>query len=145
MLQPPTVPPSTYLPRNFRDHKLHQNDMSFEVYMELMGHIKETDIQWVVEWWHITRMVHGCCKNYYVPLVKLRCCSYYSTCRISRQFGECQGASNDEGAFHTEVFIDRILGRLHKAWPRCRVTRGIASPRYIYLMVEGQHEVDFEG
>ncbi|KAL0011558.1 hypothetical protein SO802_006666 [Lithocarpus litseifolius] len=48
------------------------------------------------------------------------------------QFGEPQGAPNDEGVFHSEVFTDRILGRLHEAWPRCRVTRGIAPPRYIY-------------
>ena len=48
LLQPLTIPPSTYLLRNFRDHRLHQNDVSFEVYMEFMGHIKETDIQWVM-------------------------------------------------------------------------------------------------
>ena len=125
-------PPSTCLLRHFRDCWLHQNDMSFKVYIELMGYIKETDIQWVVEWWHIARLVHSCCKHYCVPLVGLCCCSYYSTCRISRQFGECQRAFNDEGAFHTEVFTDRILGRFCEAWPRRRVTRGIAPPQYIY-------------
>ena len=102
--------------------------MSFEAYMELMGHIKETNIQWVVEWWHILSMFHHC----YKPLVELRCCSYYSTCHISRQFGKRQGAPSGEGAFHTEVFIDRILGRFREAWPHRRVTRGIAPPRYIY-------------
>ena len=45
--------------------------MSFEAYMELMGHLKETDIQWVVEWWHILSMVHSCCKDHYVTLVGL--------------------------------------------------------------------------
>ena len=125
-------PPSTYLLRHFRDCWLHQNDMSFKVYIELMGYIKETDIQWVVEWWHIARLVHSCCKDYCMPLVGLCCCLYYSTCRISRQFGECQRAFNDEGAFHTEVFTDRILGRFCEAWPRRRVTRGIAPPQYIY-------------
>ena len=48
LLQPFIVPPSTYLFRHFRDRWLHQNDMSFEAYTELMGHIKEIDIQWVV-------------------------------------------------------------------------------------------------
>ena len=89
LLQPPIVPLNTYLSKNFRDHRLHQNDMSFEAYMEFMGHIKEIDIQWAVEWWHIARMVHSCCKDYCVPLVGLRCYLYYSTCRISRQFREC--------------------------------------------------------
>ena len=77
-------------------------------------------------------MVHNCFKDYYVPLIGLRCCSYYSTCHISRQFGERQGALNDKGAFHTKVFTNRILGRIYEAWPHCRVTRGIAPPRYIY-------------
>ena len=132
MLQPPTVPPNTYLPRHFRVCRLYQNDMSFEAYMELMGRIKETDIQWVVEWWHISSMVHRCYKDYCVPLVGLRCCSYYSTCCISRQFGKCQGAFSVEGAFHIEVFTNRILVRLHEAWPCHKVTSGIAPPRYIY-------------
>ena len=70
--------------------------------MDLIGHIKGTDIQWVVEWWHISSMVHCCCLH-------------YSTCRISRQFGERQGAPSGEGAFHTEVFTNRILGRLREA------------------------------
>ena len=43
--------------------------MSFEAYMKLMGHNKETDIQWVVEWWHISSMVHSCCKDYCMSLV----------------------------------------------------------------------------
>ena len=128
LLQPPTITPRTYHPRHFRDCWLHQNDMSFEAYMELIGCIKETDIQWVVEWWHISSMVHHCYKDYYVPLVGLRCYSYYSTCCISRQFRERLGAFNGEGAFHTEVFTNRILGRLCEAWPRHRVTRGIAPP-----------------
>ena len=39
LLQSLTVPPSTCLPRHFRDRQFHQNDMSFEAYMEHMGHI----------------------------------------------------------------------------------------------------------
>ena len=66
-----------------------------------------------------------------MPLVGICYCSYYSTCRISRQFGERQGAPNDEGAFHIKVFTNRILGRICEAWPRRRVTKGIAPPRYI--------------
>ena len=67
-----------------------------------------------------------------MTLVGLCCCSYYSTCRISRKFGEHQGAPGDESVFHTKVFTNRILGRLCEAWPRHRVIRGIAPPRYIY-------------
>ena len=106
--------------------------MSFEAYMKLMGHNKETDSQWVVEWWHISSMVHSCCKDYCVSLVRLRCCSYYSTCDISRKFGERQRAFYDEGAFHTQVFTNRILGRISEAWPCCRVMKGFVPPQYIY-------------
>ena len=98
--------------------------------MELMGHLKEIDIQWVIKWWHISSMVHNCCKDYCVTLVGHSFYSYYSTCCISRQFGERQGAPHDEGAFHTTVFTNRILGRISEAWPHCRVTKGIVPPRY---------------
>ena len=131
MLQPPIVPLNTYLPRHLRKRWLHQNDMSFEAYIELMGYLKETSIQWVVEWWHISSMVYSCCKDC-VTLVGLRCCLYYSTCCISRQFGERQGAFHDEGAFHTVVFTNRILGRISEAWSCRRVTKGIVPPRHIY-------------
>ena len=63
-----------------------------------------------------------------MTLVGLRCYSYYFNCRISRQFGERQGAPDDEGVFHTEVFTNRILGRISKAWPHRRVTKGIVPP-----------------
>ena len=52
------TPPITYLPKHFGDRRFHQMDMSFEAYIKLMGHIKETNIQWVMEWWHISSMVH---------------------------------------------------------------------------------------
>ena len=65
-----------YLPRHLRDHRLHQSDMSFEVYMGLIVFLKETDIQWVVEWWHISSMVPSCYKDHCMTLVGLRCCSY---------------------------------------------------------------------
>ena len=60
LLHPPTVPFSSYLPWHLRDHRL-QDVLGFEAYMEFMGCLKETDIQWVVEWWHILSMVHNCC------------------------------------------------------------------------------------
>ena len=100
--------------------------------MKLMGRMKETDIQQVVKWWHISSMVHSCCKDCCVTLVGLRYCSYYYTCRILRQFGKHQGAPYGEGEFHTTVFTNRILGRIYEAWPRRRVTKGIVPPRYIY-------------
>ena len=77
-------------------------------------------------------MVHNCCKDHYVTLVGLCYCSYYSNCRISRKFGERQGAPGDEGVFHTAVFTNRILGRISEAWPRCRATKDIIPPKYIY-------------
>ena len=77
-------------------------------------------------------MLHNCCKDYCVPLVGLHCSSYYSTCRISRQYGKCQGALHDEGVFHTEVFTNIILGRISEAWPCLRVTKGIVPSQYIY-------------
>ena len=67
-----------------------------------------------------------------MTLVGLCCCLYYFTCCISRQFGERQEAPNDENAFHTEVFTNRILGRISEAWPCRRVMKGIVPPQYIY-------------
>ena len=52
-----------------------------------------------------------------MPLVGLHCSSYYSTSCISRKFGEHQGAPSGEGAFHTKVFTNKILGRLREVWP----------------------------
>ena len=77
-------------------------------------------------------MVHSCCKDHCVTSVRLQCCSYYSTCRISRQFGEHQGAPDDEGAFHTVVFTNRISGTISESWPHCRVMKDIIPPKYIY-------------
>ena len=131
LLHPPTMPLNTHHPRHLRDHR-HRDVLGFEAYMELMGRHKEIDVQWVVEWWHILSMVHSCFKDHCVTLARLRCCSYYSTCCISRQFKECQRAPDDEGAFHPTVFTNRILGRISEAWPRRRVTKDIAPPKYIY-------------
>ena len=103
--------------------------------MVLMCHLKEIDIWWVMERWQISSIIHSCCKDYCVTLVGLRCCLCYSTCRILRQFGERQGNPHDEGAFHTAVFTNRILGRISEAWPRRRVTKCIVPSQYIYLTV----------
>ena len=70
-------------------------------------------------------MVHHSLKDNCVPLVGLCYCSYYSACRIARQFGDCQGAPNDDGSFHTLEFTDRTLSKIREAWPRRRVTRDI--------------------
>ena len=103
MLHPLIVPLNTYLPRHLRDRRL-RDVLGFEAYVELMGRLKETDIQWVVEWWHILSMVHSCFKDHCVTLVGLHCYSYYSTCHISKQFGECHGAFDDEGCLpHYDV------------------------------------------
>ena len=97
-----------------------------------MKHIDVTNIQWVVEWWCISSMVNRSFKDNYVPLVGLRCCSYYSTCCIARQFGDRQGAPSDDGSFHTLAFTDRILGRIHESWPRQRLTKGICFPQFLH-------------
>ena len=67
-----------------------------------------------------------------MTLVRLRCCSYYSNYCVSSRFGERQGALDDEGAFHTTVFTNKILGRISEVWPRRRVTKDIVLHKYIY-------------
>ena len=57
---------------------------------ELLRHLTSVDIQWVVEWWRIEAMTSCGFKENCIPLVKLRCCSYYPICRIARQFGDRQ-------------------------------------------------------
>ena len=122
---------SIYLLKHLWDHWL-QDFLGFEVYIELIGRLKVIYIQWVVEWWNISSMVHSCYKGHCVTLVGLLCCSYYSTCRISRQFGERQGAPGDEGAFHIAVFTNRVLGKITEGWPHRRVMKDIVPPKYIY-------------
>ena len=131
MLHPPIVPLSTYLPRHLRDCRL-QDVVGFEAYMGLMCRLKETDIQWIVEWWHISSIAHSWYKDHCVTLVGLRCISYYSTYHISRKFGKRQGDPIDKGAFHTTVFTNRILGRITETWPCRRVMKDIVPPKYIY-------------
>ena len=123
MLHPPTVPLSQYLPKHYHDHRPKCVSMSFYEFTEFMKRNDVTDIQWVVEWWRISSMVNYSFKDNCVPLVRLRCCSHYSTCRIARQFGDHQGASSNDGSFHKLAFSYRILGRICESWPRQRVTK----------------------
>ena len=128
LLHPLAFPPSQYLPKNYRDRRPKHTEMSFDEFTKFMKRINVTDIQWIVEWWCISSMVKRSFKDNCVPWVGLRCFFYYSTCRIARQFGDRQGAPSDDGSFHTLVFTDRILDRIHESWPGWRVTKGICFP-----------------
>jgi len=78
--------------------------MNLDEFTEFMKHIEVSDIQWVVDWLRISGMVNYDFKGNCVPLVRLRCCSYYSIRHIARQFGDRQGAPSDDGSFHTLAF-----------------------------------------
>ena len=73
-------------------------------------------------------MVNHGFKDNYVPLVGLRRCSYHSTCRIARQFGDRHGAPSDDGSFHTFAFIMRVLGIIHETWSQRMITKDICFP-----------------
>ena len=77
LLHPSIVPPSQYLPKHYRDRRLKRDEMSFEEFTKFMKHIDVIDIQWVVQWWHISGMVNRVFKDNYVPLVGICHCSYY--------------------------------------------------------------------
>ena len=79
-------------------------------------------------------MVNGNFKGNCVPLVGLCYCSYYSTCRIARQFGDHQGALSDGGSFHTLAFTKRILGRIRETWSLRMVTKDIHFPQFLHLI-----------
>ena len=64
----------------------------------------------------ILGMANRVFKDNYVSLVGLLRCSYYSTCRIARQFGDSQEAPSDDGSFHTLAFTKSILGKIHETW-----------------------------
>ena len=86
--------------------------MDLDEFTKFMKHIEISNIQWVVDWWHISSIVNHSFKDNCVPLVGLCHCFFYSTCRITRQFGDHEGAPSDDGSFHTMVFTERILGRI---------------------------------
>ena len=77
-------------------------------------------------------MVHYNLKDKCVPLVRLHCCSYYSTCRIARQFGDRQGTPSDDGSFHTLAFANRILAKICDSWLQRRVMKGIRPPQFLH-------------
>ena len=88
LVHPSTVPFSQYLPKHYRDRRPKRTEMNFDDFTEFMKHINVSDIQWVVEWWHLSGMVNQIFKDNCVLSVGLHCCSYYFTCRIARKFGD---------------------------------------------------------
>ena len=115
-IDPPLVPFNPYQPKHYGDHKLKDKDIDPVRLIELLKHLTLADIQWVVEWWRIEAMSSCGFKENCVPLVGLRCCSYYPTCHITRQLSDCQGVPCGNGFFHTLAFTKRILGRIKEIW-----------------------------
>ena len=132
MLQPFVIPPNQYLPKHYCDCRPKHAKMSFEEFTELMKCIDAIDIQWVVKWWRMSSMAYCSLKDNCIPLVGFCFCSYYSTCCISKQFGDHQGAPSDGGSFHTLEFIDWTLSRIREAWPQRRLTRDICLPQFLH-------------
>ena len=99
---------------------------------EFQKRLPPSRVQWVVEWWRITSMVNRVFKDNYIPLVGLRLCSFYSTCRIARQFDDRQGAPSDDGLFHTLAFTNRIFSKIRDAWLRRMVAKDICFPRFLH-------------
>ena len=132
LLYPPIVSPSHYKPKHYRDHKLKDKEMDPTKLTELLKHLTSLDVQWVVEWWHIKAMSSCGFNEKCVPLVRLRCCSYYPTCRIARQFSEHQGVPCGNGSFHTLAFTKRILGRIHETWPQRAMNMDIHFPQFLH-------------
>ena len=128
MLHPSTVPPNSYLPKHYHNCRLKCAEMSLNEFTEFMECIRVANVQWVVEWWRISSMVHHSLKDNCVPLVGFYFYSYYSTGHIARQFGDHQGAPSDDGSSHTLAFTDRTLGTICKSWSRWRVTNDIRPP-----------------
>ena len=123
LLHPPTVPSNQYQPKRYRDHKFKSKEMDPDEFTEFLKRLFPSWIQWVVEWWRITVFKGKC-----VPLVGLPRYSYYSICRIARQFGDCQGAPSDDGLLHTLAFTNRILGRIRETWLKRMVAKDIYFP-----------------
>jgi len=97
-----------------------------------MKRIDVTDIQWIVEWWHISSMVNRVFKNNCVPLVGLHRYSYYSPNHITRQFGDCQGIASDDGVFNISVFTKRVLDRIRETWLKRMVAKDIRFPQFLH-------------
>ena len=77
-------------------------------------------------------MVNRIFKDNSVPLVGLRRCSFYSPDRIARQFGDRQGVSSDDGAFHISVFTERVFGKICETWLKRMVARDICFTQFLH-------------
>ena len=75
---------------------------------EFLRRLTPSDIQWVVECWHIKAMTSYDFKEKCVILIGPRHCSYYPIHRIARQFGDRQGVPYDNDSFNTLVLTLRF-------------------------------------
>ena len=66
LLPPPSVPPSQYLLKHYLDHRPKRTEMDLDEFTKFMKCIEISDIQWVVDWWHISGMVNRSFKDNYV-------------------------------------------------------------------------------
>ena len=132
MLHPPTIPPSQYLPKHYRDRRLRNNEMDSAKFTEFLKRFTTFDVQWVVEWWYIIPMVNRVFKDNCAPLVGFRRCSYYSLYHIARQLGDSQGVLRDDGVFHILVFIKSVLGRICETWFKRMVARDICFTQFLH-------------
>ena len=106
--------------------------MSFDEFTELMKCINVTYIQWVVEWWRILGMVNHVFKDNCVLLVGLHHCSYYSSDRIARKFGDHQRIPSNDGVFHISIFNEKVLGRIYETWLKRMVAKDICFPQFLH-------------
>ena len=68
LLHPPIIRPSQFVPKHYRDRKLKRIEMNFDDFTKFMKCIDVSDIQWVVEWWHILGTINCSFKDNYIPL-----------------------------------------------------------------------------
>ena len=132
LLYPPIITPSRYQLKHYRDRNLKDKEMDLAKLIELLNCLTSSDVQWVVEWWHIEAMSSCGFKENFVPLVRLRYYSYHPTCRIIRQFGDRKGVPYGNGSFHTLAFTIRILGRIHETWSWRAMNRDIHFPQFLH-------------
>ena len=52
------MPPSQYLPKDYRDRRLRNNEMDSIEFTEFPKRLATLDVQWPVELWRITAMVN---------------------------------------------------------------------------------------
>ena len=58
LLQPPSIPPSKYLPKHYHNRKLKDREMDLDKFTEFLRYLSPSRIQWVVEWWCIINVVN---------------------------------------------------------------------------------------